>query len=64
MMTVAAYAESKDGVHWVKPELGQFEFAGSTKNNIIMWDGYDKTTEAFLVPFKDTNPNCKPDAAL
>jgi len=60
-LTVAAYAESTDGVHWVKPELGQFEFAGSTKNNIIMWDGYDKTTEAFLVPFKDTNPNCKPD---
>ena len=58
---VAAYAESKDGVHWEKPELGQFEFAGSKKNNIIMWDGYDKTTEAFLVPFKDTNPVCKPD---
>ena len=60
-MTMAAYAESKDGIHWVKPELGQFEFAGSKKNNIIMWDGYDKRTEAFLVPFKDANPNCKPD---
>jgi hypothetical protein len=61
-MTMAAYAESKDGVHWVKPELGQFQFAGSKKNNIIMWDGYDKRTECFLVPFKDANPNCAPDA--
>jgi hypothetical protein len=61
-MTMAAYAVSKDGVHWVKPELGQFEFAGSKKNNIIMWDGYEKRTESFLVPFKDANPNCAPDA--
>jgi hypothetical protein len=60
---MAGYAESKDGIHWVKPELGQFEFAGSKKNNILMWDGYDKKTECFLVPFKDPNPNCKPDEA-
>ena len=26
------YAESKDGVHWTKPELGLFEFNGSKKN--------------------------------
>ncbi len=56
---LAAYAESRDGIHWVRPELGQFEFAGSKKNNILMWDGYDRRTEAFLVPFKDTNPDCK-----
>ena len=55
------YAESKDGIHWIKPELGQFEFNGSKKNNIIMWDGYDKDSEAIIVPFKDANPNCKPD---
>ena len=24
----ACYAESLDGIHWVKPELGLFEFAG------------------------------------
>jgi hypothetical protein len=57
---LAAYAESKDGIHWVRPPLGQFEFAGSKQNNILMWDGYDRRTEAFLVPFKDANPNCKP----
>jgi len=55
------YAESKDGIHWVKPELGQFEFAGSKKNNIIMWDGYNKDSEAIIVPFKDANPDCGPE---
>lgn len=29
------YAESDDGLHWVKPELGQVEFRGSRANNII-----------------------------
>ena len=54
------YAESKDGIHWVKPNLGQFEFAGSKKNNILMWKGYDKNSESIIVPFKDPNPACKP----
>ncbi len=30
------YAESVDGIHWHKPELGLIEFNGSMKNN-IMW---------------------------
>ncbi len=30
------YAESKDGVHWTKPELGLYEFNGSKKNNICL----------------------------
>ena len=55
---VGAYAESKDGVHWVKPELGLFEFNGSKKNNIIWMGagGHDFT------PFKDPNSNCPPEA--
>ena len=55
------YAESKDGIHWVKPDLGQFEFAGSKRNNIIMWEGHNKDSEAIIVPFKDANPDCKPE---
>lgn len=31
----AAYAESADGVTWVKPELGLVEFRGSKKNNLV-----------------------------
>lgn len=30
------YAESEDGVHWTKPELGLVDFNGSTKNNICL----------------------------
>ena len=51
------YAESTDGVHWTRPELGLIEFQGSKKNNIIL-KGIDKFN---LAPFKDLNPNCKPD---
>jgi hypothetical protein len=31
----AAYAESVDGVTWVKPELGLVQFRGSKKNNLV-----------------------------
>lgn len=51
------YAESKDGIKWVRPELGLFEFKGSKRNNII-WTKKDLDN---FVPFKDPNPNCKPD---
>jgi len=51
----ACYAESKDGIHWTKPELGLFEFAGSKQNNIV-WQGVG--THNFT-PFIDTNPRCK-----
>ena len=30
------YAESADGVHWERPELGLCEFNGSNKNNIVI----------------------------
>ena len=30
------YAESKDGIHWVKPNLGLFSFKGSAENNIVL----------------------------
>jgi len=30
-----AYAESEDGVNWVKPELGLIDFRGSTANNLL-----------------------------
>ena len=55
---VACYAESKDGVHWIKPELGLFEFEGSMENNIV-WNGVG--THNFT-PFKDANPMASPDA--
>jgi len=54
----ACYAESRDGIRWTKPELGIVAFQGSKQNNII-WDGAG--THNFA-PFRDTNPNCPPDA--
>jgi len=30
------YAESVDGLHWKKPELGLIEFRGSRRNNIVL----------------------------
>lgn len=35
-VTAVCYAESKDGVHWIKPDLGIVEFQGNKHNNIIM----------------------------
>lgn len=52
------YAESSDGIHWVRPKLGLFDFDGSTENNIV-WRGFG--AEGFT-PFRDPNPNCTPDA--
>jgi hypothetical protein len=55
---VTCYAESRDGVHWVKPELGLFEFNGSRRNNIV-WDGPGAHN---FTPFRDANPACPPEA--
>lgn len=55
---VTCYAESKDGIHWTKPELGLFDWEGSSQNNIV-WDGVG--THNFT-PFKDANPSCPAEA--
>jgi hypothetical protein len=48
------YAESRDGIHWTKPDLGLFAWNESKHNNIV-WDGVG--AHAF-VPFRDANPQC------
>ena len=35
-ITSTGYAESRDGIHWVKPSLGLVDFEGSRDNNILM----------------------------
>jgi hypothetical protein len=49
---VTCYAESKDGIHWKKPNLGLFEWNGSKKNNIV-W--LSPGTHNFTA-FRDENP--------
>ncbi len=51
------YAESTDGLTWTRPELGIVEWEGSKANNII-WEGVGVHN---FSPFKDTNPDCKPE---
>lgn len=51
---VIAYAESKDGIEWIKPNLGLIEFNGSKQNNIIMDKILDYGCHDFS-PFIDTN---------
>ena len=60
------YAESTDGIHWTRPELGLCAFKGSKQNNIIL----DQSSPAVKAvrgdpahssAFYDTNPACPPD---
>jgi len=58
---VLCYAESRDGVHWEKPDLGVIELAGSKENNVVM--AVDTIGEvggdpAHVAVFKDDNPDC------
>jgi len=50
------YAESQDGIKWVRPNLGLVEFRGSKDNNIL-WMGQEALAFA---PFLDTNPAAPP----
>lgn len=54
-----AYAESTDGIHWIKPNLGLVEFEGSKDNNIVLAEINGKECHDFA-PFKDTNPATAP----
>lgn len=59
------YAESDDGVHWRKPDLGLHEFNGSKANNIVIPHGpMGKVNPDGGHPavFKDDNPSAPPDA--
>lgn len=61
----ACYAESPDGIHWTKPELGLVEFKGSKANNIVLAPGQVGSVNpdpGHLAVFMDDNPACDPAA--
>ncbi len=61
---LVCYAESRDGIHWTRPNLGQFEYEGSRANNIV-WMGdpwADSEQRNPMAVFKDSNPSAAPDA--
>ena len=51
---VTAYAESKDGVRWVRPDVGIYRVGGTKKNNAVL-AGAPPFTHNFS-PFLDTRP--------
>lgn len=48
---ITCCAESNDGVHWTKPELGIFEVKGTRKNNVVLADASPVTHN--FSPFRD-----------
>lgn len=52
---VTCYAESADGINWIKPELGLYEIKGSRNNNIILAHAAPVTHN--FSPFIDSNPS-------
>ena len=51
------YAESRDGIHWTRPNLGICEWEGSRENNIIFDRETLRSRDNFMV-FRDDNPAC------
>ncbi len=65
------YAESKDGIHWTKPNLGLVEYpkgSGNKNNNIVIglfkepWMKDAKPDPVHPAVFLDTNPDCPKNA--
>ena len=55
------YAESTDGIHWTKPNLGICEYNGSKNNNILIdKKAFGHVIDNFMV-FRDDNPACLPE---
>jgi len=56
--TRMCYAESKDGIHWDKPELGLVKFNGSTQNNLVRFDSeYNAQMAAILILHEPEDPD-------
>ncbi|MBI3943355.1 MAG: hypothetical protein HY326_10115 [Chloroflexi bacterium] len=56
---VTCYAESHDGIHWIKPNLGLVDIRGSRDNNIVLGPEHIFVTRNFA-PFLDTRPGVPP----
>ena len=50
-------AESEDGIHFTRPNVGIYEVEGSRDNNIV-WAGPGCHN---FTPFRDDNPACRPE---
>ena len=50
------YAESRDGIHWTRPEVGLVEYDGSKKNNIVISEKQFGYIAHNFSPFVDARP--------
>lgn len=60
------YAESRDGKHWEKPQMGLVEYEGSRDNNILVSPeslGGIELSAGDTVVFRDSNPASQESAA-
>jgi hypothetical protein len=55
---VTCIAESRDGIHWIRPKLGIYEVRGTKDNNGVLARSRGCHN---LAPFIDTNPTCPVD---
>jgi hypothetical protein len=55
---VSCVAESSDGLHWTRPNLGLFEVSGTRDNNVFLVE--PKTVTHNFCPFLDTRPGVPP----
>jgi len=55
--SVTCYAESPDGIHWKKPDLGLYEVHGTKKNNVTL--AHMPPFSHNFCPFLDSNPKAK-----
>ncbi|MCC6240557.1 MAG: hypothetical protein IT448_09695 [Phycisphaerales bacterium] len=56
---VTCYAESTDGLHWTKPNLGLFEVGGTRRNNVIA--AHEPPFSHNFSPFIDVRGNVPPE---
>jgi hypothetical protein len=47
------YAESADGIHWNKPDLGIYDWEGSKANNILMETAIENAGGVFIDPIAE-----------
>ncbi len=57
-LEVTCYAESEDGINWIKPKLGLFQVRGSRDNNVILAELAPFTHN--FSPFLDAKPTADP----
>ncbi|NOX66444.1 MAG: hypothetical protein GXO85_11840 [Chlorobi bacterium] len=57
--TPVLYATSKDGIEWTRPNLGIFEFQGSSENNIVLqnYGHHDLYSPSVIKDSSESDPN-------